>query len=66
MCRPSSKAIGVLFATVFRMASAIVAGVVFYMAIGEVREHVYPFVAWGVVFYIVTLLLGNVFCSTYR
>jgi hypothetical protein len=47
---PAMKIVGVLATTVFRMFSAIATGVVFYLAIAEVREHIYPFVGWGVVF----------------
>lgn len=54
---PEARIIGVLFATVFRMAGALGFGALVYNEFPVVREHVYPFVSWAVLFYVVTLFI---------
>ena len=54
---PEARIIGVLLSTVFRMAAALGLGVLAFEWIPAVREHVYPFVSWSVLFYVVTLFI---------
>jgi hypothetical protein len=51
------KIVGVLLTTVFRMGTAIGGGVLLYHSVTEVREHVSPFISWGIVFYLATLFV---------
>lgn len=54
---PEARIIGVLASTVFRMAAALAGGALVYSEFPAVREHVYPFVSWAVLFYVVTLFI---------
>ena len=54
---PQARIVGVLIATVFRMAAALGGGIVLYRHIPAVREHVFSFVSWAILFYIVTLFI---------
>ncbi len=54
---PEARIVGVLFSTVFRMAAALGGGMLVYEVLPAVRENVYPFVSWAVLFYVVTLFI---------
>ena len=54
---PEAKIISVLLSTVFRMAAALGGGILVYDQIPLIREHVFPFVSWSVLFYVVTLFI---------
>ena len=54
---PEARIVGVLASTVFRMAAALGGGVLVYESMPIVREHVYPFVSWAVLFYMATLFI---------
>ena len=54
---PEAKIVGVLLATAFRMGAALGGGILLYSAFDRVREQVFPFVSWAVVFYIATLFI---------
>src|SRR5262245_6180842 len=52
-----ARIIGVLLSTVFRMAAALGGGTFVYNTVPIVREYANTFIAWAVLFYIVTLFI---------
>src|SRR5262249_46921290 len=54
---PEVRIAGVLLTTAFRMVATVGGGALVWGVVGSVREHVLPFVAWGIVFYLATLFV---------